>query len=124
MSLQGIFIQILRYLGNLQFLWKLLTEVPIPSLKSWVAGNEVIVNCYYRKRGQPSFCRETELGHYRLESMDRTEAGKQRKAKKGRRNQDKDTGTFASTFLTIASFPATHAETEHASHCFDDLKWL
>ena len=35
-------------------------------------------------------------------------AGKQRKAKKGRRNHDKHTGVFAFTFLTITSFPATH----------------
>ena len=35
-------------------------------------------------------------------------AGKQRKAKKGRRNHDKDAGMFAFTFSTITSFPTTH----------------
>ena len=34
-------------------------------------------------------------------------AGKQMKAKKGRRNHDKDTGIFAFTFSTITSIPAT-----------------
>ena len=34
--------------------------------------------------------------------------GKQRKAKKGRRNHDEDTGMFAFPFLTITSVPATH----------------
>ena len=36
-------------------------------------------------------------------------AGNQRKVKKDRRSNDKDTGMFAFTFLTITSFPATHA---------------
>ena len=36
-------------------------------------------------------------------------AGKQNKAKKDRGNHDKETGMFAFTFLTITSFPATHA---------------
>ena len=40
--------------------------------------------------------------------MDSAEAGKQTKAKNGRRNHDKDTCMFAFTFLTITSFPATH----------------
>ena len=35
--------------------------------------------------------------------------GGKRKAKKGRRNHDKDTGMFAFTVLTITSFPATNA---------------
>ena len=55
-----------------------------------------------------SLCRERDLGHYELEAMNCAEAGKRRKAKKGRRNHDKDTGMFAFTFLTITSFPATH----------------
>ena len=58
-------------------------------------------------------CRETELGHCSLESMDWAEAGKQRKAKKGRRNHEKDTGMFAFTFSTITSFPATHDLRHH-----------
>ena len=40
--------------------------------------------------------------------MDGAEAGKQRKAEKGRRSDDKDTGMFAFTLLTITSLPATH----------------
>ena len=43
-------------------------------------------------------------------------AAKQSKAKKGRRCHDKDTGTFSFTFLTITSFPATHA------WCFHNLR--
>ena len=43
-------------------------------------------------------------------------AAQQRKAKKGRRSHDKDTGMFALTFLTITSFPATHAETSIANY--------
>ena len=40
--------------------------------------------------------------------MDGAVAGQLRKAKKGRRNHDKDTGMLAFTFLTIISFPATY----------------
>ena len=36
---------------------------------------------------------------------------KQRKAKNGKGNHDKDTGMFAFTSLTIISFPATHDST-------------
>ena len=57
------------------------------------------------------FCREIELGHYELEAMNWAEPGKQRKAMKGGRSHDKDTGMFAFTFLTITSFPATHDHT-------------
>ena len=76
-----------------------------------------------RKRGQPRFCRERDLGHYELEAMNWAEAGKQRKAKKGRRNHDKDTGMFAFTFLTITSFPATHGISKSSScTCLNTLK--
>ena len=63
------------------------------------------------KRGQPRFCREIELGHYELEAMSGAEPEKERKAKKGRRSHDRNTGMFAFAFLTITSFPATYEKT-------------
>ena len=49
-------------------------------------------------------------------------AGQKRKAKKGRRNHNKDTGMFAFTFLTISSLPATHRETGPEKHCYLNTK--
>ena len=42
--------------------------------------------------------------------MGLAEDGRQRKARKGRRNHDKDLAMYAFTFLTITSFPVTHGK--------------
>ena len=66
-------------------------------VKSWVTGNKVIV-----KNVNANI--PVSLSWFLLPFL-------AFKAKKGRRNHDKDTGMFAFTFLTVTLFPVTHVLT-------------
>ena len=84
--------------------------LPFLTFLCFPATAQFIDSSLYR----PNSVYKTELGWYKLESMNLAVAGKKRRAKKGRRSPDKDTGMFALTSLTITSFPnnfpATHVE--------------